>query len=116
MTTGPLDPDRPDRPPRTAPPAGPLDMSKDPDRYSNAVQPPSGPLDMSEDPDRYENTADAQPPLGRTGGAAPSLTDLIGRQAAQEEDRDGYVWIFGLLATLAFLGLVALVFSRLSPG
>ncbi len=94
MTTGPLDPDRPDGPPRTAPPAGPLDMSKDPDRY----------------------TADAQPPLGRTGGAAPSLTDLIGRQAAQEEDRDGYVWIFGLLATLAFLGLVALVFSRLSPG
>ncbi len=97
MTTGRLDPDRPDGPPRTAPPAGPLDMSKE--------------------PDRYENTADARPPpLGRTGGAAPSLTDLIGRQAAQEEDRDGYVWIFGLLATLAFLGLVALVFSRLSPG
>jgi len=114
MTTGPLDPDRPDGPPRTAPPAGPLDMSKNPDRYSNAVQPPGGPLDMSKDPDRY--AADAQPPLGRTGGAAPSLTDLIGRQAAQEEDRDGYVWIFGLLATLAFLGLVALVFSRLSPG
>ncbi len=105
------DPDRydPDREQPVAP-TGPLDMSKDPDRYDPALDPIEqpvvvGPLDLSKDPDRMPKP-----------GSGQSLTDLIGKDRSYEEDRDSYEWIFGLLAVLAFLALVAFFFnSVLSP-
>ena len=92
-------------------PTGPLDLSRDPDRFENGYPDPVeqpvvvGPLDLSKDPDRMP-----------TPGSGQSLTDLIGKDRSYEEDRDGYEWIVGLLAVLAFLALVAFFFnSVLSP-
>jgi hypothetical protein len=88
----------------------PLDMSKDPDRFDpdradqlDPVYQPTvvGPLDMAQDPDRMPRPGEGQ-----------SLTDLIGKQAAQEDERDNYEWAIGLLAVLTFLGLVAFFFSE----
>ena len=97
--------------PREALPTGPMDLSQDPDRFENAhldpVEQPVvvGPLDLSQDPDRMPKP-----------GSGQSLTDLIGKERSYEEDRDGYEWIVGLLAVLAFLALVAFFFnSVLSP-
>jgi hypothetical protein len=105
------DPDRYDASAAAAMPTGPLDLSQDPDRFENAhldpVEQPVvvGPLDLSQDPDRMP------PP-----GSGQSLTDLIGKERSYEEDRDGYEWVVGLLAVLAFLGLVAFFFnSVLTP-
>jgi hypothetical protein len=84
----------------------PLDLSKDPDRF-DASAPPELPrnLDTRYDPDRFA------PP-----GQGQSLTDLLGKEGAFEEKRDGYEWVFGLLAVLAFLALVSFLFnSVLSP-
>ena len=101
----------PDRFDPAAVPTGPLDLSKDPDRFENAHPDPVeqpvvvGPLDLSQDPDRMPRP-----------GSGQSLTDLIGKDRSYEEDRDGYEWIVGLLAVLAFLGLVAFFFnSVLTP-
>lgn len=98
---------------------GPLDMSQDPDRYDpgrdaapvfdpdehpRVVQaPPDQPrdLDPGRDPDRY------LPP-----GQGQSLEDLIGKERTYEGERDGYQWLFGLLGVLAFLALVAFLFSN----
>jgi hypothetical protein len=101
------DPDRYD----ASMPTGPMDLSKDPDRFENGYLDPVeqpvvvGPLDLSKDPDRMPKP-----------GSGQSLTDLIGKERSYEEDRDGYEWIVGLLAVLAFLALVAFFFnSVLSP-
>ena len=107
----------------------PLDMSKDPDRFDAAM--PTGPLDLSQDPDRFENghpdpveqpvvvgplDLSQDPDRMPRPGSGQSLTDLIGKDRSYEEDRDGYEWIVGLLAVLAFLALVAFFFnSVLSP-
>ena len=92
-------------------PPGPLDMSKDPDRYDPDrddvpyVAPgPVGPLDMSQDPDRY------RPP-----GQGQTLTDLLG-EGAFEDQRDNTQWAWGLAAVVGFLLLVSWLFgSVLSP-
>ena len=96
--------------------AGRLDMAQDPDRFDpdrfdpdrfDPTQQPVvvGPLDLSQDPDRM-------PPPGQ----GQSLTDLLGKERAYEEERDGFEWVFGLLGVLAFLALVAFFFnSVLSP-
>jgi hypothetical protein len=101
----------------------PLDRSQDPDRYDPhhddahrgdgpvfdpeehprlvepAAQAPSR-LDPAQDPDRF------LPP-----GQGQSLTDLLGKAGTHEGDRDGYQWIAGLLGVVAFLALVAFLFS-----
>ena len=104
MTTSPDD--AADRP-------GGLDPSQDPDRYrpeqaeTRSVSPdPARGLDMSQDPDRYRPEED---PTGK------SLTELIGKERSFEEERNPYLWLAGLLAVFAFLGLVSLLFATLSP-
>ncbi len=89
----------------------PMDLSKDPDRFENARTEPTAPpelprnLDPRYDPDRFA------PP-----GQGQSLTDLLGKEGAFEEKRDGYEWVFGLLAVLAFLAIVSFFFnSVLTP-
>jgi hypothetical protein len=93
-----------------------LDPAKDPDRFDPDRFDPDpfdpteqpvvvGPLDLSQDPDRMPRPGEGQ-----------SLTDLLGKERSYEEDRDGYEWVFGLLGVLAFLALVAFLFSNvLSP-
>ena len=108
ISTGPLDmskdPDRFD--PTQSTVTGPLDMSKDPDRFDPVQQPVVvGPLDLSKDPDRM-------PVVSREPGEGQSLTDLLGKDRSYEEDRDGYEWIAGLLAVLAFLAVVAFLFNN----
>ena len=44
-----------------------------------------------------------------------TLPELLGKAAAQEEERSALVWLVGLAAVLVFLALVALIVSRLSP-
>lgn len=108
----------------------PLDPAGDPDRYDPArdtAAAPDGPLDWAFDPDRYDPTRDeaaADPPaklerpplvLGRTGGRRSTLPELIGKDASFQDLPSPYTWILGLLGTVAFLLLVAFVFSHLSP-
>jgi hypothetical protein len=93
----------------------PLDPAGDPDRYDPARDAaPSGPLDWALDPDRYDPAADALPP-GRRAGRRSTLPELIGKDASFEDNPSPYAWALGLVATLAFLLLVAFVFSHLSP-
>jgi hypothetical protein len=70
----------------------PLDPANDPDRFDagrdNAGD--AGPLDPAQDPDRFRS---------------PTLPGLLG-DGAQEDERDGLEWLFGLLGVVAFLGLV----------
>jgi len=139
VTLDPQDPrlDAPAAPPPPAPRTGgdlgpglrrvvpistaPLDMSKDPDRFDATQQGPVGPLDMSQDPDRFDPVQQptvvgpldlSQDPdrMPRRGGGQ-SLTDLIGKDRSFEERRDGYEWVAGLLAIVAFLALVTLIFN-----
>lgn len=87
--------------PVPAPRVQPLDMSKDPDRFDpHASISVVGPLDPRRDPVR----ADA--------GRGQSLTDLVGKKGAYEEERDNYTWALGLLGVLAFLALVAFLFGE----
>ena len=103
--------------PRTGPPiggqrTGPLDMSKDPDRFdpTSSFDPTAsasvvGPLDPARDPDRMPRPGEGQ-----------SLTDLVGKARAHEDERDNYAWAYGLIGVLIFLGLVAYLFGEvLSP-
>ena len=99
--------------PRTDPTRGvPLDMSKDPDRFdpTSSFDPTAslsvvGPLDPARDPDRMPRAGEGQ-----------SLTDLMGKARAQEDERDNYAWAYGLIGVLVFLGLVAWLFGEvLSP-
>ena len=78
----------------------PLDPASDPDRY-DADQEPAPPtaasLDPELDPDRFRS---------------PTLPGLLG-DGAQEDDRDGATWLFGLLGVFLFLGLVTLAIYTL---
>lgn len=94
--------------PSAYPANGPLDMSKDPDRFDAAYEPlpdptvVGGPLDRSLDPDRYN------PP-----GQGQTLTDLLG-EGAHEDTRNNLEWAYGLLGILAFLALVSWFFSAVA--
>ena len=95
MTTDPQDPA----------PRRRLGAADDPDRFDAAADPappelPRG-LDPAYDPDRFS------PP-----GQGQSLVDLLGKEGTQEGDRDNYPWAVGLLGVLAFLALVAFLFSN----
>lgn len=106
--------------------AQPMDLSKDPDRFQPDVAPGvavpaarAGPMDPAGDPDRYEPLADGLPVPGRRpdAGAGKDLEQLLGRDGTHEGDRDGLEWLVGLLAVVAFLALVALLFNTvLTPG
>jgi hypothetical protein len=104
----------------------PLDPAGDPDRYDPAkdVAPeqPTGPLDWALDPDRYDPDRDdppkaERPPLvlGRTGGRRSTLPELIGKEASFQDTPSPYIWILGLMGTVAFLLVVAFIFSHISP-
>ena len=142
MTSGPHESDLP-AVPGLEPADGrtrPLDPAGDPDRFDPAahprivepvdqVRPSPRRLGAADDPDRFDaSRGPAAPELPR--GLAPradpdrflppgqgqSLTDLIGKDGAFEEERDGYQWVAGLLGVLAFLALVAFLFQNvLSP-
>lgn len=79
---------------------GPLDMSKDPDRYQGDVG-PTGPLDPAADPDRFDPAASG-PTRGRT------LPELLG-PGAQEGERNNMTWLIGLLGVIGFLVVVSLL-------
>jgi len=85
-------------------PSGPLDMSKDPDRYdpSADITEIGGPLDRSLDPDQY------WPP-----GQGQTLTELLG-EGAHEDTRDNLSWAYGLLSILAFLAFVSWFFTSVA--
>ncbi|MCU1693210.1 MAG: hypothetical protein JWM64_2301 [Frankiales bacterium] len=112
-------------------PGRPLDLSQDPDRVPPAVLPPSGqPLDLSQDPDRVQpgRPVSGLPPAPFPAGVPldprndpdrvrpgdRTLIDLLG-DGAQEEARDGYTWLVGLLAVLLFLAVVAYGSRFLGP-
>ena len=68
-----------------------LDPAADPDRYDATRDPhPPGALDPELDPDRFRS---------------PTLPGLLG-EGAQEGERDGLEWLYGLAGVLLFLGLV----------
>ena len=106
---------------------GPLDPRLDPDRFrpeqpdGPPVAPPAGgalPLDPALDPDRFvpDLPLDASPPPGSGRGQGQSLPDLLGSSRTYEGERDNVQWALGLLAVLAFLGLVTFLFgSVLTP-
>ena len=67
--------------------------------------PQNGPLDMSKDPDRFDATRAAEPVQDRT------LPELLGA-GAQEDERVGMEWLAGLAAVLVFLGLTVYLFAK----
>ena len=79
---------------------------------------PPGRLDPALDPDRYrpeDSDVERQPlVLGRTGGTRQTLPDLLG-EGSFDDKPNPYLFLLGLLGVALFLGLVALVFSNLSP-
>ena len=106
---------------------GPLDPRLDPDRFRPeepddppvvpAVEARAFPLDPAQDPDRFvaDLPSDAVPPAPGHG-QGQSLTDLLGSSRTYEGQRDNFQWALGLLAVLAFLGLVTFLFdSVLTP-
>ncbi len=98
--------------------AVPLDPAGDPDRYDPDrddafhLEGPPGPLDPALDPDRYDPAADV--PVQRPGRPGETLTDMLGA-GAYDDKPSPYIFLLGLLAVVAFLGLVAFIFSNLSP-
>ena len=56
------------------------------------------------DPDRFDADRDNL-----------TLPDLLGKAGTYEDERNPLVWLAGLLAVLAFLGLIAYVIGNLSP-
>jgi hypothetical protein len=98
-------------------PHGPLDPAGDPDRFDpdRAADEPSGPLDWALDPDRYDPAADAVSDAG-TDGRRSTLPELIGADRSFQDAPSPYVWVAGLIGVVAFLLLVAFVFSHVSPG
>lgn len=97
--------------------SGPLDPRLDPDRFrpgeddADAGDPlsPRSSLDPAQDPDRF---VPEPAPAADAGGQGQSLTDLLGRSRTYEGERDNYQWALGLLAVLAFLGLVTFLFNN----
>ena len=82
----------------------PLDPKDDPDRFDPArAQAPTGPLDPALDPDRYA-----------AEGRGDTLPELLGA-GAYDDTTNPYMFLLGLVGVLLFLGLVALLFSNLSP-
>ena len=87
----------------------PLDPKDDPDRFDpdridpDRSVPPAGPLDPALDPDRYA-----------AEGRGDTLPELLGA-GAYDDTTSPYLFLLGLLGVLVFLGLVALIFSNLSP-
>ncbi len=80
----------------------PLDPKDDPDRFDPTRDPvPAGPLDPLLDPDRY-------------AGQGETLPELLGA-GAYDDTTNPYMFLLGLVGVLVFLGLVALLFSNLSP-
>ena len=75
----------------------PLDPASDPDRYDASRAAADSPLDPELDPDRFRS---------------PTLPGLLG-EGAQEDERDGATWLFGLLGVFLFLGLVTLALYAL---
>lgn len=91
----------------------PLDPAGDPDRFDPDREPedPSGsPLDWALDPDRYDPEAERA-----DAGKRSTLPELIGADRSFQDAPSPYVWVIGLVGVLAFLLLVAFVFSHLSP-
>lgn len=89
----------------------PLDRSQDPDRFvpdEPGASAGSVPLDPALDPDRYRPDVPVDLTLGLPAYAGQTLPDLLG-EGAQEERRDTYTWLLGLIGILAFLGLVSLI-------
>ena len=76
-----------------------------------------GPLDMSKDPDRYDPSRDPStglPPQveGHSGPTQDrTLPELLG-EGAHEDDRVGMEWLAGLVAVLLFLALFAYLFAE----
>jgi hypothetical protein len=105
MTLGPSDAqDRPDGAPPSRDVHDPSIVPGlgDPDRFDPAAPAvPPGPLDPAKDPDRMPRA-----------GEGRSLTDLVGKRGAQEDERDSYTWALGLLGVLGFLALVAYLFGE----
>ena len=66
-------------------------------------------------PDAHGPDQDGPDPASDAARTDRTLPELLGSAGAQEEERSNLLWLAGLLAVLAFLGLVALVVSRLSP-
>ena len=78
----------------------PLDPAGDPDRYDPARDTSTGRLDPAKDSDRFPSYGGA--------GQGQTLTGLLG-EGAQEQEREGLAWLFGLLAVFGFLVLVSLL-------
>ncbi len=92
----------------------PLDPKNDPDRFDPTRPPPAmGRLDPALDPDRYDAAADV-PVQRKRRGSDETLTDMLG-PGAYADKTSPYLFLLGLLGVVVFLGLVALVFSNLSP-
>ena len=113
---------------------GPLDMSKDPDRYrrDEPVEDPTvvpgltGPLDMTQDPDRYRREVHGsvqhdparEVPHKRflRGREKRTLIDLVGPERSYSDEVDPWSWALGLAMVVGFLALVAWLFgSVLAP-
>ena len=56
------------------------------------------------DPDRFDPDRDDL-----------TLPELLGKAGTYEDERNPLVWLAGLVAVLAFLGLIAYVIGHLSP-
>lgn len=103
-------------------PPGPLDPAGDPDRFDpgrvdsgGEPEVPNGPLDWALDPDRYDPAADPAANVPDQGRRS-TLPELIGSDRSFQDAPSPYVWVLGLAGVVAFLLLVAFVFSHLSPG
>ena len=66
---------------------------------------PDGPLDMSKDPDRFDAGEAVAQNQDRT------LPELLGA-GAQEDERVGWEWLAGLGAVLLFLALTIYLFAK----
>ncbi len=94
--------------------AAPLDPKNDPDRFDPTRETaPVGPLDPALDPDRFDPVSDVPVQRSRRG-SDETLTDMLG-PGAYADKTSPYLFLLGLLGIVAFLGLVAFIFSNLSP-
>lgn len=65
---------------------------------------PIGPLDMSKDPDRFDPSRAPQ-------SQDRTLPELLGA-GAQEDERVGWEWLAGLGSVLLFLALTVYLFAK----
>jgi hypothetical protein len=79
---------------------GPLDPSKDPDRFDPGAEPEAlGPLDPALDPDRFDPKASRR---------SQTLPEMLG-EGAFEDERNNLDWLVGLLGIVLFLAIVTAV-------